>query len=175
MSFPQNEEETIALFKLVQYQLGWRIAHLQTRFPDAVIENESGQQLVVEFEYLSRNFKDHEHDPNGCDLIICWKDNWKNPPVPVWALRDCAKEEALWLDSVISLRVRKIASTMYGRLRPFLRAEELKEIQPVPATPGEEFWWHYSLLQNLPKGWHWALALATPPNWRDHIRSKEKP
>jgi len=103
MAFPENEEETIALFKLIQHQLGWRIAHLQTRFPDAVIENENGQQLVAEFEYKSKNFRMHGHSPTGCDLIICYQNNWEEAPMPVWALKGCA-------DEVVTI-VRKINGT----------------------------------------------------------------
>jgi hypothetical protein len=27
---------------------------------------------AVEFEFESRNFLKHKHDPNGCDVIVCW-------------------------------------------------------------------------------------------------------
>jgi len=30
----------------------------------------------------------HGHDPKGCDLLICWEDNWgKDCPVPVFELK----------------------------------------------------------------------------------------
>ena len=90
-STPVNEAETIELFKLARPLLGWHIVHLQTRFPDAVIENPQGQRLVAEFEYLARNFKAHHHDPAGCDLVVCWSDNWPGAPLPVWALDNCLK------------------------------------------------------------------------------------
>jgi len=86
--FPGNEAETIALYQVMQESLGWNIVHLQTRFPDAIIENRKGKRLVVEFEYLARNFWEHGHDPSGCDLIICWGNNWLDSPLPVWALED---------------------------------------------------------------------------------------
>jgi len=92
--FPTNEAETIALYKLIQNRVGWRIIELRTAFPDAVIQNGIGAQLAVEFEYVSKNFKKHKHAADKCDLIICWENNWENPAVPVWSLEDCAKEEA---------------------------------------------------------------------------------
>jgi hypothetical protein len=29
----------------------------------------------IEFEYESRSFKLHRHDPKACDLIVCWEHN----------------------------------------------------------------------------------------------------
>jgi hypothetical protein len=46
------------------------------------------QRLKIEFEKDSRNFQKHGHDPNGCDLIVCWEHNWPECPVEVLALRD---------------------------------------------------------------------------------------
>lgn len=88
-SEPKNEAETIALFKLAEPVLGWHIVHLQTAFPDAIIESADGQRLVAEFEYLAANFKAHGHDPSGCNLVICWRDNWPGASLPVWALESC--------------------------------------------------------------------------------------
>jgi len=41
----------------------------------------------IEFEFASRNFKEHLHDPKGCDMIVCWEHNWPNCPLPVLELR----------------------------------------------------------------------------------------
>lgn len=84
--YPSNEEELIDFFRLAQARLGWRILHLQSAFPDALVENPEGQQLRVEFEYDARNFQQHGHNPNDCDLIICWRNSWENASVPVFAL-----------------------------------------------------------------------------------------
>lgn len=94
MPFPDNEAETIELFKLGIPRLGWRLAHLQTPFPDAVIENAQGQQLIAEFEYKAKNFREHKHDPKGCNLIVCWHNDWPDSPLPIWALEDCLQGEA---------------------------------------------------------------------------------
>jgi len=85
---PTNEAETIRLFTLAGDLLGWRIVHLQERFPDAIIENSRGQRLTAEFEYCARNFQQHGHNPRGCDLVICWCNLWPDATVPVWALED---------------------------------------------------------------------------------------
>lgn len=88
MTFPSNEAETIGLFRLMQNHVGWRIVHEQVKFPDLIIENGNGTQLLAEAEYLARNFKEHGHDPQGCHLILCWHNNWPDAPLPVWALED---------------------------------------------------------------------------------------
>lgn len=85
MDIPRNESDTIALFEQTHELHGWKIKHLQAEFPDAII-SKNGQQLVAEFEHKSRNFLVHKHPTVGCDLIICWHNNWPESPLPVWAL-----------------------------------------------------------------------------------------
>jgi len=86
--FPSNEAETIELFQFLEPWLGWEIAYLQRKFPDAIIANSHGAELVAEFEFLSANYRIHGHPDEGCDLIICFRDNWPDAPVPVWALEE---------------------------------------------------------------------------------------
>ena len=35
----------------------------------------------------SRNFRDHGHDPAGCDVVVCWEHNWPDCPKKVLELR----------------------------------------------------------------------------------------
>jgi len=88
MTFPKNEAETIKLFQFLEPWIGWEIVHLQIKFPDAIIANSHGAELVAEFEFLSANYRDHDHPNEGCDLIVCFRDNWPSAPVPVWALEE---------------------------------------------------------------------------------------
>jgi hypothetical protein len=44
----------------------------------------------VEFEYESRNFLKHMHDVKGCNMIICWRHNWPECPLPVIELSSIA-------------------------------------------------------------------------------------
>jgi len=37
-----------------------------------------------------------------CDLIVCWRDGWENPPLPVWALEDYVGEEVEVIRAVLS-------------------------------------------------------------------------
>lgn len=81
---PVNEMGVMALFCMLSRQLGFVIESVQSAFPDceAKIEVAPGrwQHFRIEFEYESRNFKDHRHDPEKCDLIVCWRHNWKDCP-----------------------------------------------------------------------------------------------
>lgn len=123
--FPANESETIMLYKLVQRRLGWHIARLQTAFPDAVIENRNGIKLVVEFEYQARNFEWHGHNPGECDLIICWCNDWLNAPLPVWALEDCAKEEARIVEELLN----PVSRVVMDELRHYLKLMHRARLQ----------------------------------------------
>jgi hypothetical protein len=38
------------------------------------------KDVSVEFEYKSSNFSQHHHDPNQCDMIICWEHDWSECP-----------------------------------------------------------------------------------------------
>ena len=38
------------------------------------------QRVRIEFEFESRNFRDHGHSPDGCDVIVCWQHNWRECP-----------------------------------------------------------------------------------------------
>jgi hypothetical protein len=37
------------------------------------------RKLNVEFKFYNSNFIGR-HDLKECDLIVCWMDNWENPP-----------------------------------------------------------------------------------------------
>jgi hypothetical protein len=81
---PVNEMGVMLLFAMVAVQLGFVVESVRAAFPDclAKIEVEPGrwQYLRIEFEYESRAFQEHGHDPQQCDMIVCWKHNWKGCP-----------------------------------------------------------------------------------------------
>jgi hypothetical protein len=81
---PVNEMGVMVLFSMMAQQLGFVIESVQSGFPDcqAKIEVEPGrwQHFRIEFEYESRAFKLHGHDASQCDLIVCWRHNWKGCP-----------------------------------------------------------------------------------------------
>jgi Homing endonuclease associated repeat len=82
---PANEAGVIFVFGMMAQRLGFRVISLQSAFPDceAMREVKPGrwQRVRVEFEFESRNFKEHGHDPELCDVIVCWQHNWPACPL----------------------------------------------------------------------------------------------
>jgi hypothetical protein len=76
---PVNELGVMVLFGMV--------AAGQGRFPDCIAKRQVApgkwQHLRIEFEYESKNFYLHGHDPKGCDVIVCWRHNWKECPAEI--------------------------------------------------------------------------------------------
>jgi hypothetical protein len=87
---PVNEMGVMVLFSMMAERLGFVIEAVQSGFPDceAKIEVEPGrwQHFRIEFEYESLQFKKHGHGPSQCDLIVCWRHNWKNCPPHIQVL-----------------------------------------------------------------------------------------
>jgi len=92
---PLNENGVVFLFGKVAEDLNMYIEEIKPGFPDCIARRFTGkgwERLRVEFEHTSRNFKQHGHDPDDCDLIICWEHNWKDCPLEVIELKDRIKE-----------------------------------------------------------------------------------
>lgn len=81
---PLNELGVIFAFGVLARRLGFVALRFQPGFPDceALREVARGvwQRVRIEFEFESRNFLRHRHKTNGCELIVCWKHNWKECP-----------------------------------------------------------------------------------------------
>jgi hypothetical protein len=90
---PINEQGVVYLFGIVSLDLGLVVEAIQSGFPDCEAKrriqgsNERWQRVRIEFEFRSRSFRDHGHDPSGCDLIICWTHDWPACPIEVIELR----------------------------------------------------------------------------------------
>ncbi len=92
---PLNENGVVFLFGKVAGDLNMYVEEIKPGFPDCIARRFTGkgwERLRVEFEYKSSNFKQHGHDPNGCDMIICWEHDWKDCPLEVIELKDRIKE-----------------------------------------------------------------------------------
>lgn len=81
---PVNEMGVSMLFAMLAPKLGFIIESVQPGFPDCRAKMEvlpgRWQEVRIEFEYESRSFVNHCHYPGGCDMIVCWKHNWKGCP-----------------------------------------------------------------------------------------------
>jgi hypothetical protein len=42
-------------------------------FPDVTIIQPNGARIHAEIEFLASNFIAHKHNPDECELIICWR------------------------------------------------------------------------------------------------------
>ncbi len=87
---PINELGVIFLFGVLARQLGFMVLRLQPGFPDVealrLCKDGRWRLVKAELEFESKNFLLHGHDPKGCDLIVCWKNNWESCPVEVLEL-----------------------------------------------------------------------------------------
>jgi transcriptional regulator with XRE-family HTH domain len=83
---PLNEQGVVYLFALVADKLGFTVEAIGTKFPDCQAKMRIDKRGVrwrpvrIEFEYLSSHFKNQKHPAEGCDVIVCWKNDWSNCP-----------------------------------------------------------------------------------------------
>ena len=81
---PINELGVIFLFGVLAGELGFQVDSMQGRFPDCEARRQVNpgkwQRQRIEFEYESKNFALHGHDPAHCDVIVCWRHNWRECP-----------------------------------------------------------------------------------------------
>ena len=81
---PVNEMGVMCLFVLLAERLGFVIDVIRSQYPDceARYEVEPGrwQRVWIEFEFESVSFRYHRHNPEGCDIIVCWRHNWLGCP-----------------------------------------------------------------------------------------------
>ncbi len=94
---PINEQGVVYLFGMVSRELGFLIESIRTDYPDCEgkrcvdTKEQRWEHVLIEFEYRSSNFAQHGHDPEGCDLIVCWVHDWPDCPVEVLELRSQIK------------------------------------------------------------------------------------
>lgn len=144
MMKPTNELETIFKFAKMLPK-DWDVLELQHTFPDAKILI-AGEVYLVEFEFVSSSFATHEHDIMGCDVIICWEDDWGDKcPLPVIAL-----SEEGWQNTPVGVGLNLEKALRYERMlrkkleEKIIKAEkkvgELKRsIASVDSSQSEDF------------------------------------
>jgi hypothetical protein len=100
---PVNEDGVVFLFGMVAKELGYLVEAVQAGFPDCEAKRQVSagrwQRVRIEFEFESRNFRDHGHPVEGCDIIVCWRHNWPECPTSLQivelqtVIRSLAKSE----------------------------------------------------------------------------------
>jgi len=93
---PINEQGVVFLFGILCESLGFYVEAVKQSFPDCIAKRRIGkkraeewERVRIEFEFASSDFKRHRHNPKGCDLIVCWVDDWKDCPLEVLELEKC--------------------------------------------------------------------------------------
>lgn len=87
---PMNEDGVVFLFGRVADDLHMYIEEIKPGFPDCVARRYTGrgwERVTVEFEFHSSNFKVHGHNPDDCDIIVCWESDWHDCPLEVIELK----------------------------------------------------------------------------------------
>lgn len=77
---PTNQIGVVYPFGMLARELGFVVLRMQAKFPGCevmrLVDGDRWQRLLVEFEYQSRNFLLHMHDPKQCGVVVCWEHNW---------------------------------------------------------------------------------------------------
>lgn len=95
---PVDEMGVVYLFARHHREIGFPfIVKLRRKYPDAIAIDTKGERKLIELEFRSSDFN---HDPKGCDYIVCWIDD----------LEDNIKKK---LPQIIDLR--KALSNIYSK------------------------------------------------------------
>jgi hypothetical protein len=76
---PINEQGVVYLFGMVSRELGFSVEALQQGFPDCEGKylHDKNRKLWaksrIEFEFRASNFRQHGHNEDDCDVIVCWE------------------------------------------------------------------------------------------------------
>lgn len=90
---PINEQGVVYLFGMISNKLGFLIESVRTDYPDCEgkrcvdAKDKRWEQVFIEFEFRSSGFLNHGHDPERCDVIVCWIHDWDDCPLEVVELR----------------------------------------------------------------------------------------
>lgn len=90
---PTNEQGVVFLFGMVCSDLGFAVEAVKSGYPDCEAkrrinrQHDQWERIRVEFEFKASEFKNHGHNPDNCDLIVCWINDWPDCPLEVLELR----------------------------------------------------------------------------------------
>jgi hypothetical protein len=82
---PINENGVIFLFGMLAEELGFVVESVQNGFPDCDAKRKlpdgTFEGVRIEFEFRSTSFLQHGHDPQLCDILVCWEHDWTDCPL----------------------------------------------------------------------------------------------
>ncbi len=91
---PLNEDGVIFLFGKVVEDLNMYVEQIRKEFPDCIGRRFTGkgwEQVTIEFEYKSSNFQQHGHNPDKCNILVCWEHDWPECTLEVIELKEIIK------------------------------------------------------------------------------------
>lgn len=93
---PIDEQGVVFLFGMVARELGFLVESVRSPFPDCRakrrVKGGNYVEVDIELEFRSSNFREHGHDPSGCDLVVCWVHDWPDCPVEVLELKSAIQQ-----------------------------------------------------------------------------------
>ncbi|HUT89284.1 MAG TPA: hypothetical protein VMY37_07295 [Thermoguttaceae bacterium] len=136
---PVNEMGVVALFAKLSEEMGFIIEEVRPQFPDCIARRQvdkGWERVAIEFEFKSSNFHQHGHDPDACDLIVCWEHDWEGCPVPVLALKPCVADA----QANVSAPLRRVRIADPLQIRRTTLSEGGVRNSYINIKPLDEFW-----------------------------------
>jgi len=143
---PVSEMGVVALFARVCENLGFIIEEIRAAFPDCRARRQvdhGWEQVALEFEYRSSNFRRHGHPPQHCDLIVCWEHDWETCPVPVLSLKSYVAEAQASVSAPLGrvriadpLETRQTTITDGGIRNGYINIKPLDDFWPEECVGG---------------------------------------
>jgi len=143
---PINENGVIFLFGKVIEDLNMYVEEVKPGFPDCIGRRFTGkgwEKVSIEFEYKSSNFQDHGHNPENCDIIVCWVHDWSECPIEVMALSEIIKalpNKPIQRDNVM-LEVSKLAVEDHLKKFPEKVGVLFQKLDTMMKEISEEVWY----------------------------------
>jgi hypothetical protein len=119
---------------------------VRAEFPDCIARRQvdkGWERVAIEFEFKSSNFQRHGHDPDACDLIVCWERDWESCPVPVLALKPYIADTQANVSGPLKrvriadpVEIRKTTLTQGGIQNGYLNIKPLDEFWPEESIGG---------------------------------------
>ncbi len=136
---PINEQGVVFLFGRLLDDLNMYIEEVRTKYPDCVARRYTGtgwKKVYIEFEYASSNFLQHKHDPNDCDIIVCWEDDLSPEEkkqlygVEIIELQNVIRDPAI-KNVVIKAPAKEITRSAYDFNHHFRMKGTLRHVQEL--------------------------------------------
>lgn len=133
---PVNEMGVVYLFGVLHEVFDLEIESIQSGFPDCIARRRIGngrwEELRIEFEFESKAFLVHGHDPSQVDIVVCWYHNWRECPsdIEVIELSSLIKD-AKTLTRAIHAKHRKLSDWQLFAQKHRLAGKSFSEISKL--------------------------------------------